>query len=63
MPTRELLYNLGRYTVIPGEHVPSKWVGFPELVLVTFLKVLLLCIPLSVLSKGGVLWDMDRGSE
>ena len=63
MPIRVLLYNLGKYTMLPGEHVPSKWVSFLELVLVTFLKVPLVCIPLSVFSKDGVLCDMDQGSE
>lgn len=50
--------------MLPGEHVPSKWVGFLELVLVTFLKVLLLCIPLCFPRMGCyVMWTKDLKND
>lgn len=46
--------------MLPNKKVPSKWVGFLELVLVTFLKVPLQCIPLCFPKMGCcAMWTKD----
>ena len=40
------------YTMLVGEYIPSKWLGFLELVLVILLKVSLLSVLLHFLEMG-----------